>query len=53
VLTPAEFDAVLAKPDQILILDVRRPDETSHNGGFPVYLSIQAAELEKNLAWIP
>jgi rhodanese-related sulfurtransferase len=53
VLTPAEFDALLAKPEQILILDVRRPDEISHNGGFPVYLSIQAADLEKNLAWIP
>jgi rhodanese-related sulfurtransferase len=53
VLTRAEFDALLAKPDQVLILDVRRPDEIKDNGGFPVYLSIQAADLEKNLAWIP
>ena len=53
VLTRAEFDDLLAKPERILILDVRRPDEISHNGGFPAYLSIQAAELEKNLAWIP
>jgi rhodanese-related sulfurtransferase len=36
-----------------LILDVRRPDEITSNGGFPVYLSIQAAELAKSLAWIP
>ena len=53
VLTRAEFDDLLAKPEQVLILDVRRPDEISNNGGFPVYLSIQAADLEKNLAWIP
>jgi rhodanese-related sulfurtransferase len=53
VLTNAEFDALLAKPDQILLIDVRRPDEVKENGGFPVYLSIQAAELEKRLAWIP
>jgi len=53
VLTRAEFDALLAKPEQILLLDVRRPDEITNNGGFPAYLSIQFAELEKNLAWIP
>jgi rhodanese-related sulfurtransferase len=53
VLTREEFDALLAKPDQILIIDVRRPDEIKDNGGFPVYLSIQAGELEKSLAWIP
>ena len=53
VLTRAEFDALIAKPEQILIIDVRRPDEVAANGGFPVYLSIQAADLEKNLAWIP
>jgi rhodanese-related sulfurtransferase len=53
VLTRAEIDALLAKPDQILIIDVRRPDEVSSNGGFPVYLSIQINDLEKSLAWIP
>lgn len=31
----------------------RRPDELASIGGFPVYLSVQAAELEKSLAWIP
>jgi hypothetical protein len=40
VLTRAQFDALLAKPDQLLILDVRRPDEVKDIGGFPVYLSI-------------
>jgi uncharacterized protein GlcG (DUF336 family)/rhodanese-related sulfurtransferase len=32
---------------------VRRPDELTTIGGFPVYLSIQIAELEKSVAWIP
>jgi len=53
VLTNSEFDALLAKPDQLLIIDVRRPDELTKIGGFPVYLSIQPAELESKLAWIP
>ena len=53
VLTRAEFDALAAKPEQILIIDVRRPDEVTSNGGFPVYLSIQSKDLENDLAWIP
>jgi rhodanese-related sulfurtransferase len=53
VLTRAEFDALIAKPDHILIIDVRRPDEVTANGGFPIYLSIQAKDLEQSLAWIP
>jgi rhodanese-related sulfurtransferase len=53
VLTRAEFDALIANPDQILIIDVRRPDEVTANGGFPVYLSIQAKDLENSVAWIP
>src|SRR5450432_1608403 len=53
VLTNAEFDDLLARPGQILIIDVRRPDEVTSNGGFPVYLSIQNAQLSQSLAWIP
>ncbi|MCU1340917.1 MAG: conserved hypothetical rhodanese sulfurtransferase protein [Candidatus Acidoferrum typicum] len=53
VLTRADFDALIAKPEQILIIDVRRPDEVTANGGFPIYLSIQAKDLEQSLAWIP
>lgn len=49
----AELDALLAKPDQLLIIDLRRPDEVSSIGGFPVYLSIQADQLENSLAFIP
>ncbi len=53
VLTRAEIDDLLSKPDQVLILDVRRPDEVTTIGGFPVYLSIQIGDLQKSLAFIP
>jgi rhodanese-related sulfurtransferase len=53
VLTRAEIDELLSKPDQVLIIDVRRPDEVTSIGGFPVYLSIQIADLEKSLPFIP
>jgi rhodanese-related sulfurtransferase len=53
ILTRAEFDALVAKPGAVLLLDVRRPSEIAQNGGFPVYLNIQAADLEKHLAEIP
>ena len=53
VLTRAEIDDLLSKPDQVLIIDVRRPDEVTAIGGFPVYLSIQAGQLAQSLAWIP
>jgi rhodanese-related sulfurtransferase len=49
----AELDALLVKPDQLLIIDLRRPDEVSSIGGFPVYLSIQADQLENSLDSIP
>jgi rhodanese-related sulfurtransferase len=53
VLTVPELNALIAKPDQLLFLDVRRPDEVTSVGGFPVYLSVQLADLDKSLAWIP
>jgi rhodanese-related sulfurtransferase len=53
ILTRAELDAFLAKPEKIVLIDVRRPDELADKGGFPVYLSIQSKDLEKNLAYIP
>src|SRR6202020_384582 len=53
VLTAAELDKALADPGKVLLIDVRRPDEVSSIGGFPVYLSIQAKELEHSLDWIP
>jgi rhodanese-related sulfurtransferase len=53
VLSREELDKLLAQPGKVLVIDVRRPDEVSEIGGLPVYLSIQAADLEKSLAWIP
>jgi rhodanese-related sulfurtransferase len=52
-LTRAEFDALLAKPEQVLLIDLRRPDEVKDIGGFPAYFSIQIGDLDKNLSWIP
>jgi rhodanese-related sulfurtransferase len=52
-LTRAEFEQLLTKPHELLIIDLRRPDELTRIGGFPVYLSIQAKDLEQQLAWIP
>jgi rhodanese-related sulfurtransferase len=53
ILTRPEFDALLAKPGSVLLLDVRRPTEIAQNGGFAVFLNIQADALEKHLAEIP
>jgi len=53
VLTRLELDDLLKNPQRLLIVDVRRPDEVTKIGGFPVYLSVQIADLEKQLAWIP
>lgn len=52
-LKRADLDALLAKPEQILIIDVRRPDEVTAIGGLPVYLSTQAKDIEKALPYIP
>ena len=52
-LNRAQIDALLAKPEQLLVIDVRQPDEVSNIGGFPAYLSIQSGELENSLAFIP
>ena len=52
-LTRAEFEALIAQPGRVLLIDVRQPDEISANGGFPVYLSVQADALANQLAAIP
>jgi rhodanese-related sulfurtransferase len=52
-LTRAEFEELLAHPANLLIVDVRRPDELTKIGGFPVYLSVQIKDLEHRLDWIP
>jgi rhodanese-related sulfurtransferase len=53
VLTNPELDKLLAHPEKLVLVDVRRPDEVSSIGGFPVYLSIQLKDLEGSLPWIP
>ena len=52
-LSRSQVDSLLAKPEQLVIIDVRRPDELTDKGGFPVYLSIQIGDLEKYTAFIP
>lgn len=47
------IDALLSVPNQILFVDLRRPDEISKIGTFPVYLNVQIADLEKQLDFIP
>ena len=52
-LNRAQLDALLAKPSELLFIDVRRPDEISKIGSFPVYLNIQNNALESALPFIP
>ncbi|AXI02326.1 rhodanese-like domain-containing protein [Aquirhabdus parva] len=52
-LNRAQIDALLAQPEKLVIVDVRRPDELSSVGAFPAYLNIQAKDLENRLAYIP
>ena len=52
-LDRAAVDALLAKPQALLVIDVRRPDELISKGSFPVYLNLQVKDVEKSLAYIP
>jgi len=52
-LNRTEIDKLLTNPAQVIVIDVRRPNELISKGGFPAYLSIQIKELENNLAYIP
>jgi len=52
-LSRAQVDEWLAKPGKVTVVDLRRPDEHQAKGTLPVYLSIQLADLEKNLDYIP
>jgi rhodanese-related sulfurtransferase len=52
-LNQAEVDALLAKPETVLFLDVRRPDELIKYGSFPVFINVQNQDLEKHLAYLP
>ena len=52
-LSKAEVDALLAKPDSVVFVDLRAPEEFIRFGSFPVFLSVQNKDLEKQLAWLP
>ena len=52
-LSKAEVDALLAKPDSVIFVDLRAPEEFIRFGSFPVFLSVQNKDLEKQLAWLP
>ncbi len=48
-----QVDGLLAYPDQVLVIDVRRPDEISTIGGFATYLSVQAKDIDSGAVFIP
>jgi rhodanese-related sulfurtransferase len=52
-LNRQQVDGLLAYADQVLIIDVRRPDEISSIGGFPAYLSVQAKDIDSGAVFIP
>lgn len=52
-LDKAAVDALLATPDKVVFIDVRRADEIGQIGGFPVFLNIQVSELDRFLPYIP
>ena len=52
-LNRQQLDGLLTYPDQVLIVDVRRPDEISSIGGFPAYLSVQAKDIDSGAVFIP
>jgi rhodanese-related sulfurtransferase len=52
-LNRQQLDGLLTYADQVLIVDVRRPDEISSIGGFATYLSVQAKDIESGAVFIP
>ncbi|HLO93994.1 MAG TPA: rhodanese-like domain-containing protein [Burkholderiaceae bacterium] len=52
-LNRAQVDSLLARPEQIVVLDIRRPDELIKYGSFPAFVNIQYKDLEKHLAYLP
>jgi rhodanese-related sulfurtransferase len=52
-LDRAQIDKLLGHPEKVLFIDVRRPDELTKVGGFPIYLSIQLKNLPESLSYIP
>jgi gluconolactonase len=53
VLSREQVDQLLAAPDKVVFIDVRRADEVAAIGSLPVFLNIQATELDRFLGYIP
>lgn len=53
VLKREQVDRLLARPDKVVFIDVRRADEIAALGGLPVFLNIQMSELDRFLPYIP
>lgn len=53
ILDKAQIDALLAAPDKVVFIDVRRADEIAAIGGVPAFLNIQNSELDRFVAYIP
>ena len=52
-LSRERVDQLLAAPDTVVFIDVRRADEIAAIGGLPAFLNIQASEIDRFLAYIP
>ena len=52
-LTRLEVDKLLGNPKKLLVIDVRRPDEITKYGSFPVFLNVQLKDLPEVLESIP
>lgn len=52
-LSREQVDQLLATPGSVVFIDVRRADEVAAIGSLPVFLNIQASELDRFLAYIP
>ena len=52
-LDRTQLDKLLGHPEKLLFIDVRRPDELTKVGGFPIYLSIQLKNLQESTDYIP
>jgi len=53
VLSREQVDQFLATPGAVEFIDVRRADEVAAIGSLPVFLNIQASEIDRFLGYIP
>src|SRR6478609_5325818 len=52
-LSREQVDQLIAAPDSVVFIDVRRADEIAAIGSLPVFLNIQASELDRFVGYIP